>query len=82
VKPPPPLVPFPVKENENGVWAFAGLEDKMMTAAIGKIQARYFLRVAVTEHDAQRMEIAFTNDMTVPPQEPAVLKIRFPVYID
>ena len=51
-KPPPLLVPFPVKENENGVWALAGLEDKVIAAAIGKIQARYFLLATIAEHDA------------------------------
>ena len=65
----PLLVPFPEKENENAVWALARLEDKMIAAAIGKIQAECFLLTAVAEHGAQRMEIAFINDMTIPPSD-------------
>jgi hypothetical protein len=65
---PPLLVPFPEKENENAVWALAGLEDRIIKAAIGKIQDRNFLLTTVAEHDAQRMEIAFINDMRLPPQ--------------
>ena len=67
---PPLLVPFPEKENENAVWALAGLADRMIAAAIGKIQDRYFLLI---EHDAQRMEIAFINDIALPPSGPVVL---------
>ena len=44
---PPLLVPVPVKENENAVWALAGLGARMIAAAIGKIQDMYFLRVVV-----------------------------------
>jgi hypothetical protein len=69
-KPPLPLVPFPEKENENAVWAFAGFEDRIMAAAIGKIQAVHF-RTAVAGHNAQRIEIAFASDMTIPPPGPA-----------
>jgi hypothetical protein len=75
------LVPVPVKENENAVWAFAGLALKMIAAAIGKIQDRYFLLTAAAEHDAPRMEIALTNDMKIPPFRPAALQIEIPVLV-
>src|SRR5579859_5701377 len=64
---PPLLVPLPEKENENAVCALAGLDDRMIAAATGKIQDGYFRLGAEAENDAQRMEIAFTNDMTTPP---------------
>jgi len=70
--------------NENAVWALAELGARMIAAAIGKIQDRYFLLTPVIAHDAKRMEIAFTNDMTIPPSGPVVLlQVRAsPVYID
>jgi hypothetical protein len=49
---PPLLVPFPEKENENAVWALAGLAPKMIAAAIGKAQAVYFLLPPVAEQNA------------------------------
>ena len=70
-KVPPLLVPFPEKENENGVWALAGLAPRIIAAAIGKIQAAYFSRWPGRAH-AQRIENAFTNDMTIPPPGPVV----------
>ena len=45
---PPLFVPVPVKENENAVWALAGLGARMIAAAIKKIQDMYFLRVVAS----------------------------------
>jgi hypothetical protein len=69
---PPLLVPFPEKENENAVWALAEPADRMIAAATGTIQDRYFLLAAAFGHNPNRRKIAVKN-MTLPPSGHAVL---------